>query len=156
MTLGVNSLVRAFLAVGGCTSIFNSHVLTEDRMTTVSAHTIQSTWESGHAYMCDLITPFPTWLWDWSLYKFFSVLIFCCNEEKPCMFVSIEYNPRQKKVVTTAIMPLMLFKVIEHKSLKTLKNMVSVSSYKLWPITSHITNLLCEKLQVCHYVWLIV
>lgn len=68
MTLGTNSVVGSFLAVGGCTGIFNSNVLIVDRKTTVSAYTIQSSWGWGNAGTGDLICPFLSWLWDWSLY----------------------------------------------------------------------------------------
>lgn len=122
MTLGENSVVGAFLAVGGCTGIFNSNVLIADRKTTVSVYTIQSSWGWGHACTCDLIYPFQSWLWDWSQYEFCSVLICCCGgggEEKTCLF-PLEVT-LVKKIVTRDIMTLMLHKVIETKNLKILK-----------------------------------
>lgn len=144
MTLGANSVVGAFLAVGGCTGIFNSNVLIEDRKRTVSVYTIQSSWRWGHAGMCVLICPFPSWLWDWSLYEFCSVLICCCCGGGGEEFVSVGGN-LMKKIVTRDIMTLIFHKVIETENLKILKNMASVSSYKLHPLLYPATKLYYRK-----------
>jgi hypothetical protein len=61
-------------------------------MTTVSTYTMQSTWERENACICPLITPFPSWLWYWSLCGFCFVLIFRCGRERAFMLVSIGSN----------------------------------------------------------------
>lgn len=68
---------------------------------------------------------------------------FCCGggggEEKTYLF-PLEVT-LVKKIVTRDIMTLMFHEVTETKSLKVLKNMASVSSYKLHPLLQPTTKL---------------